>query len=501
MASFTDVVKGQVVSIANEGFKRVTGGLRGVIGSAIEDLNPISRIFDQNQSKGKLDPKSFTFPLDVTVNDPGLGNHGHYILFFINEQEDAKIRFGRDDFSFSGSGFLNLIDSRIENGIGNMVNGFVDSASGRAEDLASNIWTNLTTSEEERIEQEYQERFKDFTVGGDVTPKGVDPSEFRGGDAIFAGSVNRDHVEKALKGEITATQTSGSLKKSALYESVNNFIGLDSIIEGYSNAGLDFVTDKLGFERYGSTISQSRNTAIVERPPTTRLDTAIALYMPPTVNVTYASNYVDTEIGSAANLAGKIFDGADAAQGVANNITQAVNQMLDKEAIGEFADFLRKMGLGAAGIIPGAQGARELYEMKQGFIMTNRMELAFKGLPKRSFQYTFKMIPKSEKEANEVRNIVNAFKINMLPEMVDSSTKRLRVPNTFDIKYMYVGQENEYLHKISTCVLENMNVTYGGDRYKTFEANAEGAPPVETTITLNFKEMEQITRERAREGF
>ena len=239
----------------------------------------------------------------------------------------------------------------------------------------------------------------------------------------------------------------------------------------------------------------------MERAPTTRLDTAIALYMPPTVNVTYASNYVDTEIGSAANLAGKIFDGADAAQGVANNITQAVNQLLDKEAIGEFADFLRKMGLGAAGIIPGAQGARELYEMKQGFIMTNRMELAFKGLPKRSFQYTFKMIPKSEREANEVRNIVNAFKINMLPEMVDSSTKRLRVPNTFDIKYMYVGQENEYLHKISTCVLENMNVTYGGDRYKTFEANAEGAPPVETTITLNFKEMEQITRERAREGF
>ena len=135
MASFTDVVKGQVVSIANEGFKRVTGGLRGGIDSAIEDLNPISRIFDRNQSKGKLDPKSFTFPLDVTVNDPGLGNHGHYILFFINEQKDAKIRFGRDDFSFSGSGFLNLIESRIEQGIDREVNEFIDSASGRALDF------------------------------------------------------------------------------------------------------------------------------------------------------------------------------------------------------------------------------------------------------------------------------------------------------------------------------------------------------------------------------
>ena len=466
MASFTDVVKGQVVSIANEGFKRVTGGLRGVIDSAIEDLNPISRIFDRNQSKGKLDPKSFTFPLDVTVNDPGLGNHGHYILFFINEQNDAKIRFGRDDFSFSGSGFLNLIESRIEQGIDREVNEFIDSASGRALDFVKNIQIDrlLEVSDDER--------------------------------AYLRGETS---TNPRFKG--TGISSQDKKDQSSLYESVSNFIGFDSIIEGYSNAGLDFVTDKLGFERYGSTISQSRNTAIVERAPTTRLDTAIALYMPPTVNVTYASNYVDTEIGSAANLAGKMFDGADAAQGVANNITQAVNQMLDKEAIGEFADFLRKMGLGAAGIIPGAQGARELYEMKQGFIMTNRMELAFKGLPKRSFQYTFKMIPKSEREANEVRNIVNAFKINMLPEMVDSSTKRLRVPNTFDIKYMYVGQENEYLHKISTCVLENMNVTYGGDRYKTFEANAEGAPPVETTITLNFKEMEQITRERAREGF
>ena len=29
----------------------------------------------------------------------------------------------------------------------------------------------------------------------------------------------------------------------------------------------------------------------------------------------------------------------------------------------------------------------------------------------------------------------------------------------------------------------------------------EGAQPVETTITLNFKEMELITRERVFEGF
>ena len=160
-----------------------------------------------------------------------------------------------------------------------------------------------------------------------------------------------------------------------------------------------------------------------------------------------------------------------------------------------------------ADFIPGIEGALEVFDMKRGSIKAPRMELAFKGIGKRSFQYTFKMIPKSEEEANEIKNIVDAFKINMLPEgmSVDDKSgftgKRLKIPNTFDIKYMYVGKENEYLHKISTCVLESMSLSYGGDRFKAFDGNSRGAPPVETTMTLNFKEMELITKQRAQEGF
>ena len=37
--------------------------------------------------------------------------------------------------------------------------------------------------------------------------------------------------------------------------------------------------------------------------------------------------------------------------------------------------------------------------------------------------------------------------------------------------------------------------------YRTFETDGEGAQPVETTMTLNFKEMELITRERIFEGY
>ena len=99
------------------------------------------------------------------------------------------------------------------------------------------------------------------------------------------------------------------------------------------------------------------------------------------------------------------------------------------------------------------------------------MELAFKGINKRQFQYTFKMIPRSRAEAEEIRKIIFIFKQNMLPEFVGGNRagRRLRVPNTFDIQYMYKGNSNEFLHHISTCVLETMSVQYGGERYKTFQ--------------------------------
>ena len=56
-----------------------------------------------------------------------------------------------------------------------------------------------------------------------------------------------------------------------------------------------------------------------------------------------------------------------------------------------------------------------------------------------------------------------------------------------------------------------MSVQYGGDRYRTHgESSSEldvdglpitGAPPVETTITLNFKELGMVDRKKVKEGF
>ena len=49
---------------------------------------------------------------------------------------------------------------------------------------------------------------------------------------------------------------------------------------------------------------------------------------------------------------------------------------------------------------------------------------------------------------------------------------------------------NNNLNKISTCVLENMDVSYGADRFIAYE---DGVPQT-TKISLKFKELEIITK-------
>ena len=218
--------------------------------------------------------------------------------------------------------------------------------------------------------------------------------------------------------------------------------------------------------------------------------------MPADIQVTYGAGYKDQEIGTMAENALEAYSAfTEGNYGAAGDAVVGMDEGAKQ--------LLAGMLTTAIGALPGMGGIKEVFEMREGKVFSNRMEVAFTGLEKRKFNYTFKMIPRSQKEAEEIRAIIFAFKANMLPELDGDYEKgrRMITPNTFDIKYMYRGNENEYLNKISTCVLEGLQVKYGGTQFQAFEGNEQGAPVVETEITLNFREMETITRERIFEGF
>ena len=235
------------------------------------------------------------------------------------------------------------------------------------------------------------------------------------------------------------------------------------------------------------------------RAPTSRLQSLIKLFMPPTVEVTYDPQYTDSEIGVGAKTAVGAVDTFIGTQGtLGEKISATTKDVFENSAI------IEKMGIGALDAM--APGFKAILFARSGKAVNNRLELIFSGLSKRSFTFNFKFLPKSYQEAKAVYNIIRRFKFHMLPEIAgDVTTSRTFItPDVFDIKYMMSdGKENEYINKISTCVLENMSVKYGGSvGYQAFEPDEAGdTPPVETEISLQFKELEIITKTRAKEGY
>ena len=145
-----------------------------------------------------------------------------------------------------------------------------------------------------------------------------------------------------------------------------------------------------------------------------------------------------------------------------------------------------------ATILPGAKAA---VEISQGKVQNNRTEMAFEGIGRREFSFDFRMLPNNAKEAETIEKIVTAFRFHAMPEVDgDELTGRTMIsPSTFDIEYF----PNTHLHKISTSVLQTVQVNYGGDRTQFFVDDH----PVETQLTLGFKELEIITKERIEDGF
>ena len=399
--------KSAAVGLLGKNLRRVAGNIGNLVrgditGPDSSESAPINR--------NKQGTNMLSFPIDVGA-DPGIGNHGHYVMFMINEQANTKLKFG-DETEKPAAGAENLVRAAQQKGISSI-----------------------------------QKKF-DSKLGG------------------FIQSIVPDSISKNLISGFT--DTIGGLK-------------LDTTGRVKHNPTLQ-----------ASRVEDKESTIVVDKLPTTRLDTVINMYMPTNAKVSYGAEYTDTTMGAA--VPGII----EALMGNVGLETAVDNAMSEVGAATERA------GLKALTEIPGLAGAVEAAEMAKGVVMADRMELVFKGIGKRKFTFEFKMMPRSQDEADEIQRIIYAFKFNMLPEFAGSlKSRQMRVPNTFDIQYMYQNAENNYLNKISTCYLETMDVTYGGARYKTFDSSPTmaGAPPVETTMTLSFIEQEIITRERVREGF
>ena len=207
-----------------------------------------------------------------------------------------------------------------------------------------------------------------------------------------------------------------------------------------------------------------------------RLKTAIALHVPNQLSIRYGMQWTedDTFALSAAATAG-------------TEIAKAI-QSKDAKNLSEPAKaIVANLALGQSGAMSAATG----------LAANPRKEQVFKGVDFRTFQFDYQFFPRSMEEAENVMAIINKFKFHMHPEFKDNNNFLYIYPSEFDISYYQGGRENLNLHRHTSCVLTEMNINYTPNG--TFTTFPNGMP-TQINVTMNFRELALLTKQKVRDG-
>ena len=112
-----------------------------------------------------------------------------------------------------------------------------------------------------------------------------------------------------------------------------------------------------------------------------------------------------------------------------------------------------------------------------------------------TFNFSWVLTPRSEKESEQIRAIIRSLKRNAAPQR-SVSNLFLKTPRVFKVKYIMgprtESQENEihpYLNKFKTCALTNFNVKYDNGSSNT---TYDGGSMTQYTIALSLSELSPI---------
>jgi hypothetical protein len=213
-----------------------------------------------------------------------------------------------------------------------------------------------------------------------------------------------------------------------------------------------------------------------------RLKTAIALHTPNTLSTKYTMNYEEDNLD--------VFGGLVAG-------TSALKKAAEKKGMSNIMKDLANQGaaaVAAAGLnIPGTAGLSRL----TGLAANPRKEQIFKAVEFRVFQFDYQFYPRDAQEAQNVLDIIYQFKLHMHPEFKDANNFLYIYPSEFDIFYYNGTQENLNINRHTSCVLTDLNVDYSPNGQ--FTSFADGMP-TQINISLVFKELATLTKEKIQDG-
>ena len=139
--------------------------------------------------------------------------------------------------------------------------------------------------------------------------------------------------------------------------------------------------------------------------------------------------------------------------------------------------------------------AENILARGQGIVPNSNLELLFDAPSLRTFQFSWKMSPRSKEEALMINKIIRSFKQGMAAKKInpDSGTGAsffLGTPNVFDIQFKTGDKQFiDGLFRIKTSACTSASVAYtDGSQWSAYD----DGQPTSITLRLDFEELEPI---------
>jgi len=336
------------------------------------------------------------------------------------------------------------------------------------------------------------------------------------------GSYDKGHymvfyINKQTRTKFQTTQASGDVPEvlnnpnpttgsSGIDKTVQKLVGVTNSLLGLGKEIIQKVNNPL-LNSSKSTINslteplQKSLKSISFERTIKRTTDAIALYMPDTLNFIQNQGYDSPSI-SGSNLGRLAVGGASFVDEIkkfdVKNFGQSTGQL-----VGNLSPFL----LNFAAEQFGGDFGRVIFATGFGAVRNPMMEVIYSTPELRTFRYDFVFWPRNSKEAKEVQKILETFRFHQAPEVLGGFNGFFLVPpSEFDIKFYYGGRENPNIPKVSTCVLESVDIDYAPNGWSAYEIPGQNTPtsggtgmPVGVRLSLQFKETEIVTKDLLRQ--
>ena len=293
----------------------------------------------------------------------------------------------------------------------------------------------------------------------------------------YKGGVNTEEVDK-LQEQAEESRRKLEKRRASLQDNLSA-VNKTKMAKGRPSEGVHDLQYPLDGDMDNFIVFETRNRkARTGGNMLSKNSYSIALYLPEDISQTTSVGYEEDKFGQVARGANNVINEGAGLGGMMKEV-----ENFAKSAFNSGANVM------TAGI----------QNLRAGMAENPMKEQTLKGMDMRTHDFEFSFKPKSEAEAEEVTQIINIFRLAMLPDTfaleADSPNENFfNYPNVFDV---YIdGPIAKTIEGFLPMVLSEMSVeTFGGNSDALLGASDDEFYSAATDIKLSFKEIKILSQE------